>query len=940
MANKTQAYLDLANLARERIILLDGGMGTMIQRYNLTDADFRGQKGNNDILVLERPDVIEEIHRAYLAAGADIIETCSFSSNAISQADYYKSDDGLDKLTYELNKASAETARRAVENFEKEFGGRHFVAGSIGPTSKAAGMASKVEDPANRSVTFAELSAAYRTQIRGLLDGGADILLIETVFDTLNCKAALYAASLEQEARGNQVPVMVSGTISDASGRLLAGQTLEAFWNSISGYDLFSVGLNCALGAEEMGSHLAELSRVANIFVSAYPNAGLPNPLGGYDETPESLARFVQKYAENGWVNIVGGCCGTTPDTIREIAKALKGKSPRKVANENYENVIISEELPQTLSHKTRSSSEPTTIRLSGLEPLNITPLSNFTNIGERNNMAGSLKFARLIREEKWSEAIEISALQIENGATVIDINVDDGLLNSVENIRHFVNLYVSEPSAAIAPVMIDSSDWNVLVAGMECFPGKGIVNSLSLKEGEESFLKKAAEVRRHGFALVCMAFDEQGQANSYEQRIKVCKREYDLLTQKLNFNPQDILFDPNILSIGTGIAEHANYGKDFIETCKYIRENLKGAHIVGGVSNLSFAFKGNNAIRESIHSCFLYYAVKAGMDFGIVNAGALPVYDDIPLLERELIEDLIFNRRDDATDRLLAYAESVKNSSSKTEGGEQKSVEWRTLPVAERISYALIKGVDTFIETDAGEAMAELKNPLKVIEIPLMNAMNKVGELFGEGKMFLPQVVKSARVMKKAVAFLQPYIEEAQKGDVKKAGKILLATVKGDVHDIGKNIVGVVLSCNNYEIIDLGVMCSPEKIVNAVREEKPNIVGLSGLITPSLSEMSFVVEMLSKEGLSVPVMIGGATTSALHTAVKIATAGNMPVVYVADAGKSVVVAESILNAEKSSSFLQENSEKQQKFRDTQMKKEEKPTVSIDEARKRGLELF
>jgi len=892
MINKEEALL---SLAKERILLLDGGMGTMIQRHNLAASDS---------LVFSHPDVIESIHTEYLKAGADIIETCSFNSNAVSQADY-----GMENECYKLNKTAAEIAKRAIE----KFGGKCFVAGSIGPTSKAAGMASKVEDPASRAVTFRELANAYHTQIKGLLDGGADILLIETVFDTLNCKAALYAASLEQEERGIKVPVMVSGTISDASGRLLAGQTLEAFWNSVAGYDLFSIGLNCALGAEEMGKHIAELSRIANTFISAYPNAGLPNPLGGYDETPEGMAKHIEKFANNGWVNIVGGCCGTTPETIAAMKKAVQNKAPRKIP-----------EIKKTT-------------RLSGLEPVEITENSNFINIGERNNMAGSLKFAKMIREDNWSDAIALSVAQIENGAQIIDINVDDGLLNSKEKMRHFVNLYVSEPAAAKCPIMLDSSDFEVLLAGMECFPGKGIVNSLSLKEGEEAFLKKAKEVKRMGFALVCMAFDEHGQASSYEKRIEVCKREYDLLTQKLNFNPCDIFFDPNVLSIGTGIAEHANYAKDFIETCKFIKANLPHAHIVGGISNLSFAFKGNNALRESMHSCFLYHASKAGMDFGIVNAGALPIYDDIPAAERELIEDLIFNRNEDATDKLLHYAPTA---GAQNVAHQQTKQEWRDLPVNERISHALIKGIDTFIEADAEEARIAFGSPLKVIEEPLMNGMNKVGELFGEGKMFLPQVVKSARVMKKAVAVLQPYIEAERKSLGAKAGKVLLATVKGDVHDIGKNIVSVVLACNNYEIIDIGVMCPAEKILEAVKEHAPNLVGLSGLITPSLAEMSFVVETLSKENLDIPVMIGGATTSALHTAAKIAPAGKQAVVYVSDAGRAVFVAESILNKTKQTAFLQENFEKQQKLRDSLNRKEEKNLTPIEEARKKGPNLF
>jgi 5-methyltetrahydrofolate--homocysteine methyltransferase len=916
----TPAYQSLSQLVQERILILDGAMGTMIQRYALGESDFRGQlfagsrvdlKGNNDLLVLTRPDVIGAIHREYLDAGADIVETCTFNSNKISQAEY-----GLAGEAYRLNKAGAEVAKKAIADHCAAHGERPcFVAGSVGPTAKTASMSPDVEDPAFRAVTFQDLVDAYTEQVNGLLDGGADILLVETVFDTLNCKAALYAIEAILDARAIQVPVMVSGTITDASGRTLSGQTAEAFWYSLASYKIFSIGFNCALGAKDMLPHLQAVARIAPVFMSAHPNAGLPNQFGGYDETPDMMAAWIKRYAEEGVVNIVGGCCGTNPATIAAMAAVVKGKAPR-----------ILPKLPGYTS-------------LAGLEPLVVTPQSNFVNIGERNNIAGSLKFAKLIREDKFAEGIAIAVQQAETGAQIIDVNLDDGMIDSQAAMVKFLNLLMSEPAAARCPVMIDSSKWDVLRAGMECVQGKGIVNSISLKEGEEAFLHKAHEIRRHGFAAVCMAFDENGQAATYAQRIAVCTRMYNLLVEKLDFPPQDILFDPNVLTIGTGIEEHADYAKDFIDTCRYIKANLPGAHVVGGISNLSFAFKGNNAIRESMHACFLYHASRAGLDFGIVNAGVLPVYDDLPAEERQLIEDLIFNRSADATDKLLAYAESIKGR--KAGGtGEGESQEWRSAPVAERIAHALIKGMDQFVEADVEEARQAAANPVDVIEGPLMDGMNRVGDLFGAGKMFLPQVVKSARVMKKAVAVLLPYIEASRKDGQSKSGKIVIATVKGDVHDIGKNIVGVIMGCNNYEVIDLGVMCPCEKIIAAVKEHKPDIVGLSGLITPSLDEMVHVAEQLAKEGLSLPLLIGGATTSSMHTAVKIAPVTPHPVVYVSDASRNVGVVEALINPAKRAEYIRANLEKQEHLRQSHGQRKAPETVALDEAKKRAPDLF
>ncbi len=920
------SYEELLNESSKRILILDGAFGTMLQRQGLLEKDFRGErflehsielKGNNDVLCLTKPESVLAIHREYLEAGADIIETNTFSSTTIAQAEY-----GLESVAHEMAYRGACLAQKAIQEFNETRAQqglpykRCFVAGSIGPTSKTASMSPDVLDPSFRAVTFQELSDAYREQAKALLDGGADILMVETVFDTLNAKAALYGILEELESRNYLVPIMVSGTITDASGRLLAGQTAKAFYHSLSSYPIFSLGFNCALGAKDMLPHLRDIVQ-APLRISVHPNAGLPNQFGSYDETPEMMAKWIESFADEGLVNIVGGCCGTTPEFIKEFSKTCEGKLPRKI--------------PEKKRH----------LLLSGLDALEITPESRFVNIGERMNIAGSLKFARLIREGNFSEAVAIGIAQAENGAQVIDVNLDDGLIDSKQTMVHFLNLLMSEPTVAHCPLMIDSSSFDVLLAGMRCVQGKGIVNSISLKEGEETFLLKAKEIRRHGFAVVCMAFDEEGQATTYARKTEVCERMYKLLVEKISFPPEDILFDPNILTIGTGMEEHASYAKDYIETCRFIKENLPYAHIVGGVSNLSFAFKGNNAIRESMHSCFLYHAAKAGMDFGIVNAGVLPVYEEIPLEERTLIEDLIFNRFVNATDKLLNYAESVKDRKS----GSNNSVDnlkWREKPVVERVAYSLLKGYEQFIQEDIEELRQQLESPMALIEGPLMDAMNEVGRLFGEGKLFLPQVVKSARVMQKAVAVLLPYINALQGTSSSKSGKIVLATVKGDVHDIGKNIVSVVLGCNNYEVIDLGVMVPCEKIVETVLKENPDMVGLSGLISPSLDEMAIVARELGKAGFKGPLLIGGAAASAAHTAIKIATETNAPVVYAADAGKSVYVADSWMNVSKREQFLEQIKEDQEKQRTTYLESQAKKRemLSLEEARKQAEKLF
>lgn len=921
----SEAYKELLEESSKRILILDGAFGTMLQKQGLSEADFRGTRfashpvelrGNNDVLCLTKPEAVLSVHRQYLEAGADIIETNTFSSTRIGQSEY-----GLENCVYEMAQAGASLAKQAIQEYNAEqmanglSARRCFVAGSIGPTSKTASMSPDVLDPAFRAVTFEELSKAYREQAAALLEGGADILLVETVFDTLNAKAALYGIMEELEARNELVPIMVSGTITDASGRLLAGQTAKAFYHSLSSYPIFSLGFNCALGAKDMLPHLRDISSAA-LRVSVHPNAGLPNQFGSYDETPKMMAEWIRKFADEGLINIVGGCCGTTPEFISAFEEVCREKTPRIVPEEK------------------------TSLLLSGLDAIEITKESRFVNIGERMNIAGSLKFARLIREGNFSEAVAIGVAQAENGAQIIDVNLDDGLIDSKQTMIHFLNLLMSEPAIARCPLMIDSSDFNVLLAGMRCVQGKGIVNSISLKEGEEVFLARAKEIRRHGFAVVCMAFDEKGQATTYDRKIEVCSRMYQLLVEKISFPPQDILFDPNILTIGTGMVEHANYAKDYIETCRFIKENLPHAHVVGGVSNLSFAFKGNNSIRESMHSCFLYYAAKAGMNFGIVNAGVLPVYEEIPLEERTLIENLIFNRSGKATDELLSYAEQVKDR--KLGKAASDTLKWREKNVQERVSYALIQGNEQFIVEDIEELRQQSESPMALIEGPLMDAMNEVGRLFGEGKLFLPQVVKSARVMQKAVATLMPYMNDLKGENSSCAGKIVLATVKGDVHDIGKNIVSVVLGCNNYKVIDLGVMVPCEKIIEAVQKEQPEIVGLSGLISPSLDEMIVVAKELGKIGYSGLLMIGGAAASAAHTAIKIASETSIPVIYTADAGKSVFVADSWINPSKRENFIEQEKAKQEKLRETyqQSKNDKAKVVSLENARKQAKDLF
>ncbi len=880
----------ITEFLRERILVLDGAMGSMIQQYKLTDADYRGErfwdwphdlKGNNDLLSLTKPEVVQEIHRHYLEAGADIIETNTFSGTSIAMADYR-----MEELAYELNYESARIAKEVTDEFTRQNPNKpRFVAGAMGPTNRTASLSPDVNNPAYRAVTFDELVDAYYEQVAGLVEGGVDLLLVETIFDTLNAKAALFAIdkyfSTSEERRvrteppggekwltpgapPHSLPIMVSGTITDASGRTLSGQTTEAFLYSVSHLPLLSVGLNCALGAEPMRPYIQTLAKEAPFFTSAYPNAGLPNEFGEYDETPDSMASQIEGFIRDGFVNIVGGCCGSTPAHIRAIADVAAKYPPRQ--------------LPPTEPYQ----------KLSGLEPLKITELTNFVNVGERTNVTGSKAFARLIKSGDYDAALSVARQQVENGAQVIDINMDEGMLDSVEAMTTFLNLIASEPDIARVPIMIDSSKWEVIEAGLKCVQGKAIVNSISLKEGEDAFVERAQLVRRYGAAAVVMAFDEQGQADSYERRIEICERAYRILVDRVNFAPQDIIFDPNILTVATGIDEHNNYAVDFINATRWIKQNLPLAKVSGGVSNISFSFRGNEVVREAMHSAFLYHAIRAGLDMGIVNAGQLEVYDNIPkdLLER--CEDVLLNRRPDATERLVTFAETVKAKGKEVVQDDS----WRLEPVRERLKHALVKGITDYIDQDVEEIRQQVERPLHVIEGPLMDGMNIVGDLFGEGKMFLPQVVKSARVMKKAVAYLTPFIEaEKSEGESSSAGKILLATVKGDVHDIGKNIVGVVLGCNNYEIIDLGVMVPTQKILDAAREHNVDIIGLSGLITPSLDEMVGVAKEMERQGFTMPLLIGGATTSRMHTAVKIDPHYSGPVIHVLDASRSVPVA-------------------------------------------------
>lgn len=920
----------IETLVRERILILDGAMGTMIQQYNLTEEDFRGKrfaqipgqlKGNNDILCLTRPDVIRDIHRKYLAAGADIIETNTFNSTSVSMADYH-----VQEYVREINFAAVKLAREVADEFTALTPDKpRFVAGSIGPTNKTCSMSPDVNNPAFRALTYDELAAAYREQMEAMLEAGVDALLIETIFDTLNAKAAIYAAEQAMEAIGVRVPLMLSVTVSDIGGRTLSGQTLEAFLASVQHADIFSVGLNCSFGARQLKPFLEQLAARAPYYISAYPNAGLPNSLGTYDQTPAEMADEIREYIHEGLVNIIGGCCGTTDEYIAAYSSLIAGAVPR---------------IPASL---------PDNLWLSGLELLEVKPENNFINVGERCNVAGSRKFLRLINEKKYDEALSIARQQVEDGAQIIDINMDDGLLDAEKEMTTFLNLIASEPEIARVPVMIDSSKWDVIVAGLKCMQGKSIVNSISLKEGEEKFLEHARTIKRYGAAAVVMAFDEEGQADTYERRIEVCERAYRLLVDRVGFNPQDIIFDPNVLAVATGMDEHNNYAVDFIRATGWIRKNLPGAHVSGGVSNLSFSFRGNNYIREAMHAVFLYHAIREGMDMGIVNPATSVLYTDIPADILERIEDVVLNRRSDAAERLIetaerlkAEAEAAKNSLSN--GNSQLSslssqLAWREDTVEERLKYALTKGIGDYLEEDLAEALKVYPKAVDIIEGPLMAGMNHVGDLFGAGKMFLPQVVKTARTMKKAVAVLQPVIESEKQEGAASAGKVLLATVKGDVHDIGKNIVSVVMACNGYEIIDLGVMVPAETIVQRAIEEKVNMIGLSGLITPSLDEMVHVAIELEKAGLDAPLLIGGATTSPLHTALKIAPVYHAPVIHLKDASQNATVAARLMNPNQKEEFVKKLSNKYQQLREKNQEKQVE-TVSLEEAKANRLNLF
>ncbi len=901
----------LEALSRERILVLDGAMGTMIQRHKFEESDFRGARfkdhkkdlrGNNDLLILTQPEAIKAIHVAYLEAGADIIETNTFSSTTIAQADY-----GLESLAFELNREGARLAREAADEVAKKTGVRRFVAGSIGPTNRTASISPDVSNPGFRAVTFDDLRTAYREATLGLIEGGADILLVETVFDTLNAKAAIYAIEDAFDEVGTRFPIMISGTITDLSGRTLSGQTAQAFWYSLAHAKPFSIGFNCALGAREMRQHIADIGRVADVRVCAFPNAGLPNEFGMYDESPEYMAELVGEFATSGLVNIVGGCCGTTPDHIRAIAGAVEGVKPREIPK-------ISPML-----------------RLSGLEPFTLTKDIPFVNVGERTNVTGSAKFRKLITAGDYTAALDVARDQVANGAQVIDINMDEGLLDSKAAMVEFINLLAAEPDIARVPVMVDSSKFEVIEAGLKCLQGKGVVNSISLKEGEEKFLEEARKVRRYGAAVVVMAFDEQGQADTLERKVEICRRAYRILTEEVNFPPQDIIFDPNIFAVATGIEEHENYGVAFIEATRQIRRDLPHAHVSGGVSNLSFSFRGNEPVREAMHSVFLYHAITAGMDMGIVNAGQLAVYEEIDPELREACEDVVLNRKRGATEALVELAGKFKGAGAKT---QEKDAAWREQSVEKRLEHALVNGVADYIEIDVEEARQKCARPLDVIEGPLMAGMNVVGDLFGQGKMFLPQVVKSARVMKQAVAYLMPFMEQGKDARAS-AGKVLLATVKGDVHDIGKNIVGVVLGCNNFEVIDLGVMTPAAKILDVARKEKVDIVGLSGLITPSLDEMCFVASELEREGFDVPLLIGGATTSRVHTAVKISPNYQRgQAVYVTDASRAVGVAQALISKNTREEYIAQTRSEYERVAEAHARAQaDKQRVSLDQAR-------
>ncbi|HMU55460.1 MAG TPA: methionine synthase [Nitrospira sp.] len=909
---------EIETLLRERILILDGAMGTMIQQRKLDEAAFRGErfkdwekdlKGHNDLLNLTQPALVEDIHRQYLEAGADIVETNTFNSQAISLSDYR-----MDTLGYELSRAGAVCAKRAVETVQSSDPTRRcFVAGAIGPTTKTSSISTDVNNPAARGTTYEELVRAYSDQVRGLLDGGTDLLLVETIFDTLNAKAAFFAIQDVFASGGRSVPIMASVTFIQAgSNRGVTGQTVEGFWNSISHVPLLSVGINCALGPKEMRPLIEELARIAPVYVSAHPNAGLPNPLlpTGFPETPDTLAPQLRDWAKNGWLNIVGGCCGTTPAHIKLIAEAVRGIPPRTV--------------PKV----------PPYTRLSGLEALTLRPDSNFTNIGERTNVTGSPAFAKLILAGDYETALSVARQQVEGGAQIIDVNMDEGMLDSIAAMEKFLRLIASEPDIARVPIMVDSSKWEVLETGLRNIQGKAVVNSISLKEGEQKFVDQATLVRRYGAAVVVMAFDERGQADTLERKQEICKRSYKILTERVGFPPQDIIFDPNVLTVATGIDEHNDYAVNFIEATRWIKQHLPGAKVSGGISNISFSFRGNNVVREAMHAAFLYHAVKAGLDMGIVNAGQLAVYEEVPKDLLELVEDVLLNRRPDATERLVSFADTVKQKGKAVVQDDA----WRKGTVEERLSHALVKGITDYIEQDAEEARQKYPKPLAVIEGPLMDGMNVVGDLFGSGKMFLPQVVKSARVMKKAVAYLMPFMEEEKKrlGDYQSQGKVLLATVKGDVHDIGKNIVGVVLGCNNYEVIDLGVMVPCEKILSTAKDRKVDVIGLSGLITPSLDEMVHVAKEMTREGFDLPLLIGGATTSKAHTAVKIAPSYAPSVVHVLDASRAVGVMGNLMGNQRPA-FVRQIRDDYERVRQAHQERGARPLVSLDAARKNRL---
>lgn len=921
--------MKIEDIVRDRIMILDGAMGTMIQGYNLTEKDFRGEqfkdvpglmKGNNDMLSITRPDIITDIHRRYLSAGADIIETNTFSSQRISQADYH-----LEASAREMALAGAKIARKAADEFSTEEWPR-FVAGSVGPTNKTCSMSPDVSNPALRNLTYDELYSDYVEQIDALVEGGVDVILIETIFDSLNAECAIDAASHVMNARGKQLPIMLSVTVSDLAGRTLSGQTLEAFLGSISSYDIFSVGLNCSFGAREMKPFLETLSREAPYYISAYPNAGMPNSMGQYDETAESMSPIIGDFIDEGLVNIVGGCCGTDEHFIHKYYQLAQGKKPHVP-------------LPK-----------PKDLWLSGLELLDVSPEVRFVNVGERCNVAGSRKFLRLIKEKNYEEALQIARKQVEDGALVIDINMDDALLDAKKEMVNFLNLIASEPDISKVPVMIDSSKWEVVVAGLKCLQGKCIVNSISLKEGEEVFLSHARDVKRFGAAVVVMCFDEQGQATTYERRIEIAERAYKLLTEKVGFNPLDIIFDPNILSIATGMEEHDSYAVEFIRATKWIRTHLHGAHVSGGVSNLSFSFRGNNYIREAMHAVFLYHAINAGMDFGIVNPSTKVTYADIPDDQLKIIEDVVLNRRKGASEDLIDLASKIKAEQDAAKAAAKGNIvnpsanneeadAWRSLSLHDRLVYALRKGISTYLDTDLHEALEVYPQAVNIIEGPLMDGMNKVGELFGAGKMFLPQVVKTARTMKQAVAILQPYIEQDKGIGSSSAGKIVMATVKGDVHDIGKNIVSVVVACNGYDVIDMGVMVPADQIVKKVQEVDADVVGLSGLITPSLDEMVNTVREMDKAGLRIPVLIGGATTSVLHTALKIAPAYHGPVIWQKDASQSASILAKLMNPKEKPQFIEELRQEQAALR-ASYKEEQEKILSLEEARKNKLQLF